>query len=98
MRCRDRVTSMHAAASSADDPVNVKRSNQQPKIENARHAEPQKSTRLIWSVAALLCWTVSSSGLILLNKELMVSYDFPYPMALTASGQFSSYLGGEQMS
>lgn len=53
-----------------------------------------QATVMVWSAAALLGWTLSSSGLILLNKELMVTDGFKYPMALTAAGQFTSYLGG----
>ena len=53
-----------------------------------------QATVMFWSAAALLGWTLSSSGLILLNKELMVTDGFKYPMALTAAGQFTSYLGG----
>ena len=45
----------------------------------------------------LLCWTVCSSALIILNKELMVTDGFKFPMALTAAGQLTSYLGGEAL-
>ncbi len=58
-----------------------------------QHQVPQ-ATIVVWSAAALLGWTLSSSGLILLNKQLMVTDGFKYPMALTAAGQFTSYLGG----
>jgi hypothetical protein len=53
-----------------------------------------QATVMVWSAAALLGWTLSSSGLILLNKQLMVTDGFKHPMALTAAGQFTSYLGG----
>lgn len=53
-----------------------------------------QATVMVWSAAALLGWTLSSSGLILLNKQLMVTDGFKYPMALTAAGQLTSYLGG----
>ncbi len=56
---------------------------------------PKATTALLWPAAALLCWTICSSGLILLNKELMVTDGFKFPMALTAAGQFISYLGGK---
>lgn len=94
MRRYERSSSMHDAVSSDPTPFEGIKRAQRLNVGTARHAEPQKATRLIWPVVALLCWTVSSSGLILLNKELMVGHGFRYPMALTAAGQFTSYLGG----
>ena len=63
---------------------------------------PQRDTQKLlhglvktfWPVMALLLWTMSSSGLIVLNKRLMVSDGFGFPMALTAAGQTASFLGG----
>lgn len=49
---------------------------------------------LLWAAVALLCWTFCSSGLIFLNKELMVAGGFRFPMTLTAAGQLTSYVGG----
>ena len=58
-------------------------------------SEPlQQGAGLLRPAAALLCWTVCSSGLILLNKKLMVADGFNHPMALTAAGQLTSYIGG----
>ena len=57
----------------------------------------QQAAELFWPAIALLCWTVCSSGLILLNKELMVADGFKFPMALTAAGQLTSYLGGSML-
>ena len=63
--------------------------------EHKVHNTGPQATALLWSAAALLGWIISSSGLILLNKQLMVTDGFKFPMALTAAGQFTSYLGGE---
>ena len=58
-------------------------------------ADSPQAITLLWPASALLCWTICSSGLILLNKELMVNDGFTYPMALMTAGQFASYLGGK---
>lgn len=63
--------------------------------EHKVHNTGPQATAMLWSAAALLGWIISSSGLILLNKQLMVTDGFKFPMALTAAGQFTSYLGGE---
>ena len=55
----------------------------------------QQRAELVWPAIALLCWTFCSSGLILLNKELIVTDGFKFPMALTAAGQLTSYIGGK---
>ena len=55
----------------------------------------QRTAEVFWPATALLCWTFCSSGLILLNKELIVTDGFKFPMALTAAGQLTSYIGGE---
>lgn len=70
--------------------------NEQPgsQYEHTTQRRVPQASVMVWSAAALLGWTLSSSGLILLNKELMVTDGFKYPMALTAAGQFTSYLGG----
>ena len=70
--------------------------NEQPgsQYEHTTQRRVLQASVMIWSAAALLGWTISSSGLILLNKELMVTDGFKYPMALTAAGQLTSYLGG----
>ena len=62
--------------------------------QNQLSSPSKRAATLVWPAVALLCWTVCSSGLILLNKELMVADGFNYPMALTAAGQLTSYIGG----
>jgi len=73
---------------------NNEQHKQGSQYKHATHRNVPQATVMVWSAAALLGWTLSSSGLILLNKELMVTDGFKYPMALTAAGQFTSYLGG----
>ena len=58
-------------------------------------ASQQQSAEMFWPAVASLCWTFCSSGLILLNKELMVADGFNFPMTLTAAGQLTSYVGGK---
>ena len=57
----------------------------------------QQPGDILWPAVALLCWTFCSSGLILLNKELIVTDGFKFPMTLTAAGQLTSYLGGKTL-
>lgn len=64
-------------------------------IQDKPQASWQPRAVVLWPAIALLCWTFCSSGLILLNKELIVTDGFKFPMALTAAGQLASYLGGE---
>lgn len=58
-------------------------------------ASREQSADLLWPALALLCWTFCSSGLIFLNKNLMVADGFRFPMTLTAAGQLTSYVGGK---
>ena len=62
--------------------------------KNDRSGLLHATAKKCWPVVALLLWTMSSSGLIVLNKRLMVNDGFAFPMALTAAGQTASFLGG----
>lgn len=73
---------------------NNEQHKQESRHKHTTQRQVPQATVMVWSAAALLGWTLSSSGLILLNKQLMVTDGFKYPMALTAAGQFTSYLGG----
>lgn len=65
--------------------------------QNKPQASWQQPADILWPAVALLCWTFCSSGLILLNKELIVTDGFNFPMTLTAAGQLTSYIGGKTL-
>lgn len=85
----------NVCTSSANLPVSNTQHSQDGTSTPASSSPPlQQAAELLWPTLALLCWTICSSGLILLNKELMVTDGFKFPMALTAAGQLTSYVGG----
>lgn len=75
--------------------------SQHAQKNSSKQNEPQPSWQqpadILWPAVALLCWTFCSSGLILLNKELIVTDGFKFPMTLTAAGQLISYIGGKTL-
>ena len=55
--------------------------------------EFQRMMRLLDVVGCIALYMVVGPGLILVNKELMTSYGFPYPMLISGIGQVSSAFG-----
>lgn len=49
----------------------------------------------VLSVASLVLYLLSSSLIIILNKQLMVNDGFKYPLALTGLAQFAGALAGD---
>ena len=84
----------HSSASRLPS-VNLQHAQGDSFIQGTTRPSCQQPAELLWPAIALLCWTFCSSGLILLNKELIVTDGFKFPMALTAAGQLTSYIGGE---
>ena len=50
------------------------------------------TTALMWRLLPCLTWVSASNGLIVLNKHIMASDGFRYPMALSAFGMCGSWL------
>lgn len=84
----------HSSASRSPS-VKMQHAQGEKSIPGTTQASRQQPAEVLWPAIALLCWTFCSSGLILLNKELIVTDGFKFPMALTAAGQLASYIGGE---
>lgn len=62
---------------------------------NAREAVPEDVARAVYVLRAsffLLAWGVSSGLLILLNDAVLNKYDFPYPIAVSATGPLMSWI------
>lgn len=63
---------------------------------SARKSAKHKSTLdYILPPLYLAVWTASSSGLIVLNKHLLVDDGFDFPLALTGAGQTVSFFMGQ---
>ena len=67
-------------------PTSVSRKRNSPPRDSAA------STALMWRLLPCLTWVSASNGLIVLNKHIMASDDFHYPMALSAFGMCGSWL------
>ena len=64
-------------------------------VSRKRNSPPRDSaasTALMWRLLPCLTWVSASNGLIVLNKHIMASDDFHYPMALSAFGMCGSWL------
>ena len=64
------------------------------RVKSFQELQIESDTKLYWvkSLFFLFSWAFVSGGIILLNKYIFVKDDFPYPIAISATGPLCSWI------